>query len=68
MGRGFFTLKIATQVTAAYAQNPPAMGTNNPITPRSSQLATSAHPALISRRTALAVTVQTTFPNPWVAK
>jgi hypothetical protein len=31
-------------------------------------MATSAHPVLVSRRTALAVTVQMTLPKPWVRK
>jgi hypothetical protein len=32
-----FTLNIAADVSAAYAQNPPAIATKNPIAPRSSQ-------------------------------
>jgi hypothetical protein len=64
-----FTLNIAADVSVAYVQKPLAIPINNPIAPRSSQqTATSAHPVLVSRRTAFAVTVQMTLPNPWVAK
>jgi len=34
---GSLTLNIAADVSAAYAQNPPAIATKNPIAPRSSQ-------------------------------
>jgi len=36
-GVGSFTLNIAADVSAAYAQNAPAIPTKNPIVPRSSQ-------------------------------
>ena len=37
LAEGSFTLNIAADVSAAYAQNPPAIATKNPIAPRSSQ-------------------------------
>ena len=64
-----FTLNIAADVSPAYVQKPPAIAIKNPIAPRSSHYAaTSAEPVLATRRTALAVTVQMTYPKPWVAK
>src|SRR5258708_2712378 len=66
---GSFRLSIAATVNAAYAKKPIATAPKNPIAPRSSQkIATRAHAAFTRSRTALAVTVNMTLPNPCVAK